>query len=71
MKEYLYLSIKDVVYRLCSTNGKTWRLLNSRECKPLNIFGAHNLDYWRRKGMIEGEEEKKNQRQEIHTAFNL
>lgn len=59
MEDTLFIKIKGSRYRLYSHNDVTWQLFCERDRKHLLIFGAHNLDYWRKKGRIAGEKGNK------------
>ena len=60
MAEVLYIRIDNRSYMLCCYNGVTWRLFNLADRQNIGITCAHTLDFWRRKGVIESEEETKN-----------
>lgn len=58
MEDALYVWISKKCYRLYSHNDITWRLFDLVDRQTLRIMHAYSLDYWRRKGVVEGEEEK-------------
>jgi len=53
-----WLIIAGRRYRLSSNNGWLWRLRWEYQRKKLNEPGLHELDYWRKKGVIKSEAEK-------------
>lgn len=58
MEDILWVWIDEVRYTLYRCKNETWRLFYGVDRFALNINGAHILDYWRRKGVLNGEEEK-------------
>jgi hypothetical protein len=58
MEDFLYVWIEKKCYKIYTHNDTTWRLFYFIDRQKLNIKDAHSLDYWRKKGVIEGEEEK-------------
>lgn len=55
--KYLIVCINKRYYRLYQYNNIMWRLFYQRDRETVGIQEAHSLDYWRGKGVIEGEEE--------------
>jgi len=55
----LYLIICNMQHKLISNDGKQWELAQMIDQYILHEWGAHSLDYWRKKGVIESEEERK------------
>ena len=58
MEQHLYIWLDKKCYQLYHAVGSRWRLFYYTDRLKLNIHSAHSLDYWRRKGVLEGEEEK-------------
>lgn len=58
MDDALYVWIAKKCYRLYQQTPGMWRLFYFCDRVKLTIHVAHNLDYWRKKGVLEGEEEK-------------
>ena len=52
------LIIQGRVHELFSFDGKFWELAKQIDQYILKEWCCHNLNYWRKKGVIEGEEEK-------------
>lgn len=46
-------------WELRTQDGKKWLLHTTYAKKCLKILGAHTLNYWRRKGVLFDEREKK------------
>ena len=59
MENYIYVRINGSSYRLNYLGGGRWRLFYLTARRKLNINLAHGLDYWRKRGVIQGEKEKK------------
>ena len=55
MEQTKWLIIGDRFFKLVSDDGEVWRLYWPFHQKQLQAPGAHYLDYWRIKGVIESE----------------
>ena len=58
MEKILYVCIEKKRYRLYESWPGVWRLFHQINRCSLGEFNGWPLDYWRNKGVIEGEEEK-------------
>jgi len=59
MGGFRYVWIDKKRYMIYSHKGISWRLFDFADGQKLKLSGAYSLDFWRRKGVLNGEEEKK------------
>jgi len=61
MFDILHVAINGKRWELRTKDGERWRLHTNYARESLLIREAHRLNYWRKKGVMYGEEEKKKQ----------
>jgi len=61
MFESLKITIDGKVYTLATDDGQHWWVYWVYQQRALSNFSAHDLDYWRKKGVIVNEAKKEAQ----------